>query len=117
MEGAGETFAGFTARQADAWPRAIDRIRRHAGGVADDPASYYWTLTWHDESRPGRGSFLDAIWTDGEHLAQITMDVYGYPVVSVAAVEWLHSDGDEACACDFCQDERRAEDEATGPTV
>lgn len=108
----------FTERQAAAWPEAVARINRYGVGAPEDPTAYGWTLNWHDETRPGRGHYLDAQFNDGEHFAQITMDVYGSPVVSVATLDWLHSDGNEDCDCDPCQAEREADDDdSAGLTV
>ena len=95
--------AGFTQRQAQAWPDAIERIRRHGCEAKEDPASHGWVLDWWDETRPGRGRYLSAIYWDGETIAQIAMDVYGYPIVSVSRCELIHSDADEECPCDDCE--------------
>ena len=108
----------FTERQAAAWPEAVARVNLHDAYAPEDPTAYGWTLNWHEEIRPGRGHYLDAQFNDGEHFAQITMDVYGSPVVSVATLDWLHSDGNEDCDCDPCQAEREADDDdSAGLTV
>jgi hypothetical protein len=99
----------MTARQAKDWPDAVARVRRHGCEVTEDPTGYGWTLDWHEEVRPGRGHYLSATWNDGEHFAQITMDVYGGPVVSVAALDWIHSDSYEECDCEPCDAERETE--------
>jgi hypothetical protein len=33
------------------------------------------------------------------------MDVYGYPNVSIARLDWVHADSDEECACEPCEEE------------
>lgn len=96
----------MTERQRAAWPAAVDRARTAGADVNPDETGYGWRLHFHDESRPGRGHALDAWWTDGEHFVQITMDVYGYPSVSVASVDWIHADSNEECPCDSCVTER-----------
>ena len=97
----------FTERQAAAWPKAIEEIRRYAPQAPVDPRQ--WTLDWADEVRPGRGHFLNATWLDGENFAQILMDVYGGPSVSVADIDWIHANSDEECGCDYCVEEREAD--------
>lgn len=99
----------FTERQAAAWPEAIQRARKCGADVTE--GGYYWTFDLAEEVRPGRGHFVDATWLDGEHFVQIRMDVYGGPSVSVAALDWIHSDSSEECECDLCVAER-AEDGA-----
>lgn len=105
------TVGGFTARQAKAWPGAIERIRHFGCEASDDPSAYGWVLDWQDEVRPGRGRSLNAIYWDGETIAQITMDVYGYPTVSVSRSELIHSDADDECPCDYCKAERDEADQ------
>lgn len=98
----------LTQRQQQAWPEAIARLSRHASV----PANFGdWTVTFHEETRLGRGHFIDAIWLDGEVFAQIQMDVYGQPSVSIASLTLIHSDHDEECVCSPCQEEA-AEDAA-----
>ncbi|GAB3166991.1 hypothetical protein GCM10027059_26850 [Myceligenerans halotolerans] len=102
----------FTERQAKAWTEAVADIRSRGVNVDSDiNGSFYWTPRWEDEVRPGRGHLLDAIWIDGEHFVQVRMDVYGYPSISIAALEWLHASEDEECGCDRCEAERREDDE------
>lgn len=98
----------FTERQAAAWPEAIAEIQRYVdtSTVSADPQNYCWTVLWAEESRPGRGHYIDAIWCDGEYMAQVTMDVYGYPNVSVARTELIHNRADEECPCTPCTTER-----------
>ena len=100
-------MAEFTERQAEAWPDAIKRAQRYvtSSTISRDPNNYHWTVEYADETRPGRGHSVNATWQDGESLVQITMDVYGYPSMSIAAIEWLHSDGDEECPCGPCAED------------
>lgn len=99
----------MTARQAAAWPEAVKRARKHAAysHIPEDVRS--WSCDWADETRPGRGHHLNATYLDGDVFVQVLMDVYGYPTVSVAALDWIHADSDEECACDPCIEERATE--------
>lgn len=92
----------MTERQAAAWPEAVADINRW--GDVDLPTSLHnWDITWEDEVRPGRGHALNATYNDGEHFAQILMDVYGAPSGSVAELTWLHASAHEECECG-CRD-------------
>lgn len=102
----------MTEKQYAAWPDAVARART-AGADGIQEADYAWKYHWEDESRPGRGHYLSALWTDGEHFVQITMDVYGYPTVSVAELVWVHSDALEECDCALCRDPE-SQDSKTG---
>ncbi|UOE45904.1 hypothetical protein [Agromyces larvae] len=97
----------MTERQAAAWPEAIAAINA-VDGVDLPEGIGYWDVIWGEETRPGRGHYLDARYNDGEHFAQITMDVYGYPNTSVAELDWLHASGWEECPCG-CNDEEAGE--------
>lgn len=96
----------MTDKQKAAWPDAIKEIARYNIAVQENPDHYDWTFDWQEESRPGRGQSFSALFIDGEHYAQIMMDVYGYPTVSVAALDILHNGSDEECPCEFCEKER-----------
>ena len=88
----------FTERQTKAWREDVAPIlERH--GIAGLPN---WNLHWYEETRPGRGHYLNATYLDGEHFAQVLMDVYGYPTVSVAVLDWVHADSDEELECETC---------------
>ena len=102
-------MAELTERQAVAWPEAIAEAQRYvpSSTIHADITSYYWTVAWADETRPGRGHSVDAIWCDGEFFVQIWMDVYGYPSVSVAEMTWLHNSSNEECECGPCIDDRK----------
>lgn len=94
----------MTERQRKAWPEAIANLRKTgAVGLPDDPRS--WTIHYAEETRPGRGRFIDATYVDGEVFAQILMDVYGYPNVSWASLDWVHADSNEECDCGCRDDE------------
>lgn len=97
----------FTARQATAWPEAIERLRQY---YPVPEAASNWSIVHANEIRPGRGHFINATFIDGEVFAQVTMDVYGHPDVSIAFLEWVHADGNEECDCNPCRTERYAED-------
>lgn len=103
----------MTARQLAAWPEAIAEIQRYVetSTVPTSPNHHEWKIVFDQESRPGRGHLIDATWCDGEYLAHIRMDVYGYPSVSVAEVSWLHSSSYEECGCSYCERERENDDE------
>ena len=98
----------MTHRQRMAWPDAVAEVERY--GVNCNEAVWNWIFTFDEEVRPGRGHALSAIFADGEYFAQIMMDVYGYPSVSVSETRTIHSSAWEECECTFCERER--EDEA-----
>ncbi|GGO86685.1 hypothetical protein GCM10011584_09590 [Nocardioides phosphati] len=97
-------MSAFTVRQAKAWDNdVIPVLERH--GIPRLPTSHGWTLTWADEVRPGRGHSLDATFCDGEQYAQVLMDVYGYPNISIALLTWVHADSDDdELACEDCDE-------------
>lgn len=103
----------LTERQAKAWPEAVARLREHYDSIPADLRS--WDVLYAEETRPGRGHFVNATWVDGEVFAQVLMDVYGQPNVSIADLSWVHADSDEECACDPCERERAAEDDPAFP--
>lgn len=97
----------LTARQRLAWPEAIKRLR-DSGAIIPERIST-WTVHYAEETRPGRGHFVDATYLDGEVFAQVQMDVYGHPNVSWALLTWVHADANEECDCDPCEAERALE--------
>ncbi|MGG7510885.1 hypothetical protein [Plantibacter sp. YIM 135249] len=105
----------MTERQANAWPGVLAEIQRDVdtSTVSDDLSDWQWTVVWEDESRPGRGNAMRAMWCDGEYVASVTMDVYGGPGVGVAQTDWLHNSSDEECECEHCVAERDDEPEPT----
>jgi hypothetical protein len=90
----------FTERQAKAWEEDVRPVlvRHGIDGLRS------WNLHWAEEVRPGRGHFLNATYVDGEHFAQVLMDVYGSPTVSVAELNWVHADSDEEMECRTCDE-------------
>lgn len=100
-------MSALTARQEAAWPKAIARLRALGAEVAESVHS--WDVIYSEETRPGRGHHINATYVDGEIFAQILMDVYGYPNVSFAELDWIHADSNEECACEPCEAERLAE--------
>lgn len=94
----------FTERQAAAWLGAITEAQRYVptSTITNDITSSWWTIAWDDEVRPGRGQRFTGMWTDGEYLVHVWMDVYGYPDVAVATLDWLHNSSDEECNCEYC---------------
>lgn len=104
--------ARLTERQVKGWSEAIARLREHYDGISGSIAA--WTVDYAEETRPGRGHFVNAQFIDGEVYAQILMDVYGQPNVSIASLDWIHADSDEECDCDPCEayrDDEEADDE------
>ena len=99
----------MTERQRTGWLEAIASIRQRDVEVTDDPDGYYWRLDFAEEVRPGRGHYLNATFLDGEYFVQVLMDVYGGPSVSIAALDWIHSDNNEECDCEPCVAEREAD--------
>jgi len=63
----------------------------------------WWITKFQDEIRPGRGHDMDATVTTGDHFVQITLDPYGSGTLSVAALDWIHSDADDDCDCNECE--------------
>lgn len=101
----------FTERQLEAWPGAVAEAQHYVDGtITEDHEHWDWEIQWREESRPGRGHAISAIWSDGEYLVQITMDVYGYPAVSVAETRWIHNSADEECDCGPCLLDRDREE-------
>ncbi len=96
------TTPKFTERQAAAWPEAVAEVQRYVDTSTVTSDLHGWTVSWEPESSPGRGHLFDAFWCDGEYMAQVRMDVYGYPSVSVAEVTWVHSSSNEECDCEPC---------------
>lgn len=101
--------AGFTERQAQAWPGAVAQAQVHVPTSTIPTDLFGWLVTWAEEVRPGRGRSFNGLWLDGEYLVQVRMDVYGYPTVSVAQTDWVHTDSDEECPCEPCAAERLRE--------
>lgn len=103
----------MTKSQLGAWPDAVAEIQRYVdtSTVPLSPDHPDWKVVFAEELRLGRGHAIDATWCDGEYFAQVRMDVYGFPSVSVAEVAWLHYSGEGAeCECSYC--ERECEDNA-----
>lgn len=96
----------LTQKQAAAWTAAMERVDLHAGySLPHDIRK--WDVVYAEESRPGRGHHINATYIDGEVFAQVLMDVYGYPSISVALLAWVHADSNEECDCEPCEVERR----------
>lgn len=92
----------FTERQAKAWAEvACPILERH--GVSTSLSPYSWTIQW--SGSPQRGWHFNATYNDGETFAQVLMEVYGYPSVSVAELDWVHVDQDEELECETCGEE------------
>ena len=92
----------LTEKQAKAWEEDVTpRLERH--GISSNLRSHYWHVQWGEEARPGRGHYFDGYFIDGEHFVQVMMDVYGYPSVSIATLDWIHADSDEGLVCETCK--------------
>lgn len=100
----------LTEKQAAAWPEAIAKLRTYYDSIPENLRS--WDVAYSEENRPGRGHFINATYVDGEVFAQILMDVYGYPNVSLAFFSWVHADSNEECDCEPCIAQQEAEDAA-----
>lgn len=103
----------MTERQVKSMQEYIDEADKNYATSMREWSQHgaYWTTTFEDETRPGRGHVIDAIWCDGEKLVQIRLDPYGNGSLSVAEVDWLHSSSDEECGCDPCEKQREEDDE------
>lgn len=99
-----DDLSRFTERQRAAWTEAVAEVQRYVDTSTVPEHLHEWVIEFEDETRPGRGHFVNAVWCDGEYMAQVRMDVYGYPSVSVGAVEWLHSSSQEDCPCAPCRE-------------
>ena len=94
-----EIKPSFTDRQARAWQETVSPIlERHL--ISTDWRGYYWDVRW--SGGPKRGWHFNATHCDGEHFAQVLMDTYGYPTVSIAELDWVHADSDEEMECETC---------------
>ena len=100
----GFPFGRFTGPQVRDWMEAIERLRRYYGEIPVELRR--WRVEYDDEVRPGWGHSINATYVDGEVFAQIMMDVYGYPNVSIGRLTWEHSDSNEECDCEPCVAER-----------
>lgn len=94
----------FTEKQAKAWEEDVAPILEAHGVSRAMPGQLFghWMVEWAEESRPGRGHHFNGIYVDGEVTVQVLMDVYGYPSVSVAELDWVHADSDEELHCSTC---------------
>lgn len=101
-----ESKAKPTEKQRAALLEMVDRARNKHGveSMPDWSDSHSWWLTtFREEIRPGRGHDMDTVLCTGDYFVQITLDPYGYGSLSVAALDWVHSDGDDDCDCDECK--------------
>jgi len=99
----------LTEKQVVGWREAIARLTECGATVPWDIAN--WDVIYAEETRPGRGHFINATFLDGEVFAQVLMDVYGYPTVSFATLDWVHADSNEECDCEVCEREREDDEE------
>jgi hypothetical protein len=107
----------MTERQARDWPRGVAEAQQYVetSTIPLEITHHEWTVRWEEESRPGRGHGLSAVFCDGEYVVQIMMDVYGGPRVAVAETNWIHNGFDEECDCEHCEAERREDAEPADP--
>lgn len=93
----------LTDRQATALDKVVRDVQEHFNvqirGVED------FNIHYEEESRPGRGHQIRADYIDSDHAVTVYMDVYGYPNLSVANVDFIHISGDEECDCTLCPKE------------
>lgn len=102
----------LTPRQATAMPEVVARAARHGVEVPED-INRWDRVTWHDETRPGRGHMIDALYFyDSTYFVQMLMDVYGAPTISVCSYEPIHNDADDDCDCEPCIEDAEAEADA-----
>jgi len=101
-------MSALTEKQAAAWPTAVERLNARGASVPSSIAQ--WDVAYSEETRPGRGHFVNATFIDGEVFAQILMDVYGYPTAAFAQLNWVHADDDEECDCAPCVAAREADE-------
>jgi hypothetical protein len=97
-----------TEWQRQALSSHIGRARARYG-ISAPPwrDGYPWATYWAEETRPGRGHDLTAVFLDGEHVLTIQLDVYGNGGgIAIGVVEWTHADADEDCDCMWCRAER-----------
>lgn len=105
----------MTERQYRAWPEAVLDVSRRLEALGayppGDPDDWRWAFHWDEETRPGRGHDLAAVYLDGEALATIRMDVYGSWSTATGEVDWVHTESDE-CTCPPCTEQRKVEEAA-----
>lgn len=92
----------FTERQERAFPKAIAEAQKYVETSTIPDDLWQWIVRWDDETRPGRGYGFTGMWSDGEYLVEVHMDVYGHPTVSIAETYWVHNSADEQCECEPC---------------
>lgn len=73
-----------------------DRLGMHLPGLH--------ALTWRvkSEYREGRGHDMEVMAMDGEHVAWLSLDVYGNGHEGYGSVLVTHNGADEDCGCDNC---------------
>lgn len=97
----------LTERQKEAWPDVVAEIERYTGEDTVPPlSSKKWFIRWHRELDPGRGHLISAVLIIDYWCAQVDMDVYGCPYVSVSMLDPVHCTNDEDCPCVYCTAER-----------
>lgn len=101
----------MTERQRKAWDEDVLPQLREQDVPSPEVASNWMMFEYEDETSPGRGHTLNAVYNDGETFAQVRMDVYGFPSISVAELYWYHNSSDEECLCQPCV-KMREQDEA-----
>lgn len=91
----------MTERQRRDWPGAVLEAERcGVEDIHDTITSPRWVVQYQPEQRPGRGHSMEAIYSSGEHLVIISVDVYGGPSVFVASLDVVHNGSDEECRCE-----------------
>jgi len=92
----------LTPKQAAALDRVVRDIREHFNV---DMRVEDFNIHYEEESRPGRGHQIRADYINADHAVSVYMDVYGYPSVSVANVDFIHENGSGECECTLCEGE------------
>lgn len=102
----------LTKAQLRDLPSAIKEAQVYVDSdIQEDLNAVYWNVILDDETRPGRGHRMKAIWTDYIQYVEISMDVYGYPSVYVSELSPIHYSYDEECPCVPCTVAREEEDD------
>lgn len=91
----------LTQRQEDRLQAWLNEITNRLGLHLPGRHALSWRV--EDEHRPGRGHDVEAFATDGEHIAWLTMDVYGNGHDGHGQVTVTHNGADDECSCGDCE--------------
>lgn len=94
----------LTTAQEERLEEWIKNLKLKLGLVVWGYIDLKWSLK--DETRPGRGHDLEAIAHNEDHMAWISLDVYGNGNEGYSVLLPVHNSASETCPCDDCVLER-----------